>query len=86
MKDVEALADEVHRFGNIAASISSGSYRTIGMLVMPCSIKPLPPRKLGGLLSMPRSEVTIAFRGLGSTGPRPARPPWSGVGLAGAAA
>ena len=27
------------------------------------SIRPLPPRKLGGLLSMPRCEVILAFHG-----------------------
>ncbi len=27
------------------------------------SLRPLPPRRLGGLLSMPRCEVTIAFHG-----------------------
>lgn len=38
---VEALADRVHRFHDIAASISSGSYKTTGMVVAPCSIKTL---------------------------------------------
>ena len=37
--DYEALADVVHREGDLAASISSGSFRTDGMLVAPCSIK-----------------------------------------------
>src|SRR5579875_2733624 len=37
--DFEALAHVVHREDNLAASISSGSYITDGMLVIPCSIK-----------------------------------------------
>jgi len=37
--DVEALADIVHRDGDLAAPISSGSFKTDGMLVIPCSIK-----------------------------------------------
>jgi len=41
VKDVEALADEVYRFNDIAASISSGSFKTIGMVVIPCSMKTL---------------------------------------------
>jgi 4-hydroxy-3-polyprenylbenzoate decarboxylase len=39
--EVAALADVVHAEGNVAASISSGSFRTAGMLVAPCSIKTL---------------------------------------------
>jgi len=38
-EDFEALADVVHDDGNLAASISSGSFLTDGMLVIPCSIK-----------------------------------------------
>lgn len=37
--DFEAFADVVHRDGDLAASISSGSFKTEGMLVVPCSIK-----------------------------------------------
>jgi len=40
-RDVEALADEVHPYKDIAASISSGSFRTMGMVVIPCSMKTL---------------------------------------------
>ena len=41
VEQVTALADVVHRFGDIAAPIASGSFRTMGMLVVPCSIKSL---------------------------------------------
>ncbi|MFN8456378.1 MAG: UbiX family flavin prenyltransferase [Anaerolineae bacterium] len=38
---VESLANKVHSFGDIAASVSSGSYKTLGMVVIPCTIKTL---------------------------------------------
>jgi flavin prenyltransferase len=38
-EEVEALADVVHRDGDLAASVSSGSFKTEGMLVIPCSMK-----------------------------------------------
>ncbi len=41
LKDVEALADVVHSSNNVAASIASGSFRTAGMIIAPCSIKTL---------------------------------------------
>jgi len=40
-KDVEALASVVHPADDIGASISSGSFRTLGMIVAPCSIRSL---------------------------------------------
>jgi len=36
---VRARADVVHAVGDMAAPISSGSFRTIGMVVVPCSIR-----------------------------------------------
>ncbi len=39
--EVMQLADVTHRPDNLAASISSGSFRTDGMIVIPCSIKSL---------------------------------------------
>src|SRR5258708_26041336 len=41
VRDVHALASVVHRIENIGASIASGSFHTIGMLVAPCSIRSL---------------------------------------------
>ena len=41
IKDVEALADVVHNDKNLAASISSGSFQTDGMIIVPCSMKTL---------------------------------------------
>lgn len=38
---VEALATEVHADSNLGASISSGSFKTDGMIVVPCSAKTL---------------------------------------------
>jgi len=41
LKQVEQLAGEVHHFNDVAASISSGSFRTDGMIIAPCSMKTL---------------------------------------------
>ncbi|MGT4622834.1 UbiX family flavin prenyltransferase [Edwardsiella ictaluri] len=41
LKEVQALADVVHDVRDIAASLSSGSFKTAGMVILPCSIKTL---------------------------------------------
>jgi len=41
ISEVMAQADVVYKAGDIAAAISSGSFRTMGMLVAPCSIRTL---------------------------------------------
>jgi 4-hydroxy-3-polyprenylbenzoate decarboxylase len=38
-KDVKALASVVHPAADIGASISSGSFSTMGMVILPCSIR-----------------------------------------------
>lgn len=41
LREVQALADVTHDARDIAASISSGSFQTLGMVILPCSIKTL---------------------------------------------
>jgi 4-hydroxy-3-polyprenylbenzoate decarboxylase len=36
---VNEKADVVHRVGDIGAAIASGSYRTLGMIIVPCSVR-----------------------------------------------
>jgi flavin prenyltransferase len=39
MADVEALASVVHNVRNIGATVSSGSFKTMGMVIAPCSVR-----------------------------------------------
>ena len=38
---IRALADEWHPVRNVGAAVASGSFRTVGMLLAPCSIRTL---------------------------------------------
>lgn len=41
VKQVAALADKTYSFSDIGAAIASGSFKTMGMVVIPCSVKTL---------------------------------------------
>lgn len=41
LRDIQSLADVYHDVRDIAASVSSGSFKTEGMIILPCSIKTL---------------------------------------------
>ncbi|MBF8740646.1 UbiX family flavin prenyltransferase [Pseudomonas guariconensis] len=62
--DVKALASVVHDPADIGASISSGSFKTLGMLVTPCSIKSLSEISTGitGSLLSRAADVTLKER------------------------
>lgn len=64
LADIEARADVLYRADDVAASISSGSFRTMGMIVAPCSMKTLAEIAQGvtsGLISR-AAEVTLKER------------------------
>ena len=37
--DVNAKADVVHKVGDVGAAVASGSFRTLGMVIAPCSVR-----------------------------------------------
>jgi len=37
--EVNAMADVVHRVGDVGASVASGSFRALGMIIAPCSVR-----------------------------------------------
>ncbi|MBI2359483.1 MAG: UbiX family flavin prenyltransferase [Deltaproteobacteria bacterium] len=54
VKDVEGMASVVHDINNIGASISSGSFRTEGMVIAPCSMK-----SLGGIAHSVAGDLLV---------------------------
>jgi len=46
-RDVEVLADVVHHWRDIGASIASGSFQSSGMVIAPCSMRTLAAVALG---------------------------------------
>lgn len=63
-KQVEAMADVVHDVNNVGASISSGSFRTEGMVIAPCSMKSMGgiAHSLGGDLLVRAADVVLKER------------------------
>lgn len=39
LSDVQARADVAHRVGDVGASVASGSFPTLGMIIAPCSVR-----------------------------------------------
>jgi 4-hydroxy-3-polyprenylbenzoate decarboxylase len=64
VKEVEAMADVVHSPTDLAASISSGSFRTLGMVIAPCSMKSMGgiAHSIGGDLLVRAADVVLKER------------------------
>jgi flavin prenyltransferase len=62
--DLRARADAVHGIGDLAAPISSGSFRTIGMIVAPCSIRSMAEIATGATTTLltRAADVTLKER------------------------
>jgi 4-hydroxy-3-polyprenylbenzoate decarboxylase len=60
--DVEAMADVGQRNDNIGATIASGSFRTLGMLVAPCSVRSLSEIATGVTSSLLSRAADVALK------------------------
>lgn len=60
--EVEALATEVHHVRNIGATVSSGSFKTMGMVIAPCSIRTLSEVAWGGTGSLLTRAADVVLK------------------------
>src|SRR5262245_30824401 len=62
--DVKASADVVHPVGDLAAPVSSGSFRTLGMIIAPCSVRSMAEVATGATSSLltRAADVTLKER------------------------
>ncbi len=62
LANVTELADRVHSNNDIAACLSSGSYRTLGMVVAPCSMKSLAEIANGAAASLLSRAADVVLK------------------------
>ncbi|MBV8915139.1 MAG: UbiX family flavin prenyltransferase [Acetobacteraceae bacterium] len=62
LRQVQALASVVYRNEDIGAAIASGSFRTIGMLVAPCSIRSLSEIAYGNTSSLLTRAADVVLK------------------------
>ncbi|TNC93692.1 MAG: 3-polyprenyl-4-hydroxybenzoate decarboxylase [Stygiobacter sp.] len=60
--ELRALADHCHRAEDIAAAPASGSFRTLGMLVAPCSIRSMSEIASGVTTSLLTRAADVALK------------------------
>jgi 4-hydroxy-3-polyprenylbenzoate decarboxylase len=60
--DVEKLADVVHQNADIGAACSSGSFRNLGMIIAPCSIKTMAEIATGVTANLISRAADVALK------------------------
>ncbi len=60
--EVEALASEVHHVRNIGATLSSGSFKTLGMVIAPCSVRTLSEVAYGNTTSLLTRAADVVLK------------------------
>ncbi|MGA7939741.1 MAG: UbiX family flavin prenyltransferase [Bradyrhizobium sp.] len=60
--EVSALANVVHQVDNIGASISSGSFKTMGMVIAPCSMRSLAEITSGATSSLVTRAADVVLK------------------------
>ncbi|MBL6700065.1 MAG: UbiX family flavin prenyltransferase [Luminiphilus sp.] len=61
-EEIRALANEWHPVRNVGASIASGSFKTLGMLVAPCSIRTMGEIASGVTSSLLTRAADVALK------------------------
>jgi 4-hydroxy-3-polyprenylbenzoate decarboxylase len=60
--EVKALADVCHRIDDMAAPISSGSFRTMGMIIAPCSVRSMSEIASGCTTTLLTRSADVALK------------------------
>jgi 4-hydroxy-3-polyprenylbenzoate decarboxylase len=61
-KDLREMANEYHPMTDIGANISSGSYKTLGMIVVPCSVRTMSEIASGVTGSLMSRAADVALK------------------------
>ena len=62
VKDLRDMAHEYHPMSDIGANISSGSYKTLGMVIVPCSVRTMSEISTGVTASLMTRAADVVLK------------------------